>query len=129
MLKAKPLFKSFFGLIILLVLLLVNHWVFSIWFKLEYLDWYMKNGALIGIVTAAVSMIWGNMREYTGLISANPLNYIGSYLQLVGLPIFVFGTHMRSNKGNAQGTSAFDILVTTIFVIALCVVLGAWASC
>ena len=126
MLKAKPLFKSFFGLIILLVLLLVNHWVFSFWFKLEYLDWYMKNGALIGIVTAAVSMIWGNMREYTGLISANPLNYIGSYLQLVGLPIFVFGTHMRSNKGNAQGTSAFDILVTTIFVIALCVVLVIW---
>lgn len=124
--SASRLFKFLIGLIILLVLLLINQWGFSSWFDIGYFDWYLKNGALIGIATTAVSMVWGNMRQHTGLISTNPWDYLGSYLQLVGLPIFVFGTHLRSNEGKAKRDSTFDVLVTIIFVIVLCAILLLW---
>ena len=71
-------------------------------------------------------MVWGNMRQHTGLISSNPWNYIGSYLQLVGLPVFVLGTHLKGNKGKTRPGSIFDVLITIIFIFVLCVVLLMW---
>jgi predicted permease len=94
--------------------------------SLSYLDWYLENGAVIGIATAAVAMVWGDMRQHTGLISANPWQYIASYLQLVGLPIFVFGTHLKSSKSSTKRASLLDTLITIVLVLILSLILIIW---
>jgi len=124
--SAKRLIYSLVGLIILLILLFINQWIFNNWFNISYFDWYLQEGALIGAATAGVSMVWGDIREHTGLISANPWNYLGSYLQLVGLPIFVFGTHLKRNEGKTPPASIFDVFVTIIFGLFLCAILLIW---
>lgn len=117
---------SLLGLILLLALLFINQWIFNRWLSINYFEWYLQEGILIGVATAGVSMVWGDMREHTGLISANPWNYLGSYLQLAGLPIFVFGTHLKRNKGEAPSASIFDTFITMIFAIVLCAILLIW---
>jgi hypothetical protein len=124
--KLKRLLKFLWGLIILLLFIYVNQWVFKRWFQVGHFEWYLKNGALIGIATSVVSLVWGNMREHTGLISSNPWDYMGSYLQLVGLPIFVLGTHLKSDIGKAHRASLFDIGVSSLLFIVLCIVLLIW---
>ena len=107
------------GLVIVLMLAAFNHWLFTTWFGITYLDWYLKNGALIGLVTAGVALTWGDMNKHTGLISAHPLVYVGACLQLVGIPLLVMGTHLRSNPDNRKPRSLFDALVTVLLVLIL----------
>ena len=126
MTNAKQLLYAFAGLATLLALLFINHWGFSYWLNIHYFNWYLQNGTLIGIVTAFIAMVWDDMRQHTDLISIHPLAYIGAHLQLVGLPLFVFGSYMRSDKGEAPSNCVFDILVTIVFMLTLSTLLLGW---
>ncbi len=114
------------GLGILLALLAVDHWIFTTWFNTTHLKWYLANGALIGLVSSIASMAWGDMNKHTGLISSHPLDYVGSSLQLVGLPIYTLGTHLRSNQGRPEARTLFDLLLTIPFVLTLVGVVIIW---
>ncbi|HCA81863.1 MAG TPA: hypothetical protein DEP53_19195 [Bacteroidetes bacterium] len=114
------------GLIIVLALSVLNHWLLTKWFNVTYVDWYMKNGALVGLVTALVSLAWGDVNKHVGLISAHPLIYLGACLQLVGLPLFVMGTHMRKNKTESRTRPPFDSLVSIFLVTMLTSVMFVW---
>ena len=124
--KINQFYKSLLGLTILVLLVFASQLLFKLWIKADFFTWYLKNGAMIGIATTAVSLVWGNMRLHSGLISANPWEYIGSYLQLVGLPIYVFGTHLKSDTSKKRAISLFDMLVTVLFMIVLSIVLLLW---
>lgn len=122
----KRMLSSFVGVVILIVFVMLNQWVFSHWLKMNYFEWYLQGGVLIGIVTTAISMVWGDMRQHTGLIASNVWDYIGSSMQLVGLPVYVFGTHLRSADGNMKVHSVFDMLVGVMLIIILSIALFIW---
>lgn len=114
------------GLFILLVLAGVDHWLFATFFNTNHLQWYMNQGPLIGLVTAIVPMVWGDINKHTGLISAHPWDYFGSCLQLVGLPIYVLGTHLKSRKDRSERRFSFDLFITVFFVPILSMVILIW---
>ena len=110
------------GTFILLLLITLNWWVFDRWLDRNYWEWYMNTGKFIGVGLSVTSMVWGKMGEHPGLISKNPLTYMGSYLQLAGLPIFTLGTHLRG-KNDAD---AFDKLVTILMVFIVTASMGIY---
>ena len=124
--SAKDFLLPIAGLGILLMLAAFDHWLFTSQLNTTHLKWYMKNGALIGLVTAVVSLSWGDINKHTGLISAHPLTYLGACLQLVGVPVFVMGTHLRSNKDRPEPRSPLDALITVLLVLVLVVVIFVW---
>lgn len=116
------------GLAILIVLLAVDYWIFSTWLNTTYIQWYLANGSLIGLVTSMVSLAWGDdmVEEHTGLISPHPFDYIGSYLQLVGLPIYALSTHLRGNKVTSKPQVIFDSILAVPFFLILTGVMIIW---
>ena len=118
----------FAGLGILSALLIINHWIFMTWFNTMHLKWYLANGALIGLVSTIASLAWGDMNKHVGLISAHPFDYIGSCLQLVGLPVYTMGTHLVSAQGQPETRSLFDRLLTIPLVLMLFGALIIWLA-
>ncbi|NLX18577.1 MAG: hypothetical protein GXY53_04735 [Desulfobulbus sp.] len=116
----------FAGLGILLALLAIDHWIFSIWFSTTHLQWYGKNGALIGLVSSVTSLAWGDMNRHTGLISSHPLDYLGSCFQLIGLPIYALGTNLRGTGHEPAARSTFDTLMAIPFLFAVVAVMAIW---
>jgi hypothetical protein len=80
----------------------LNQWVLSQLFELNYIRWYVNAGPIIGLATAAFGAAWGGMDKNTGLVSANPFDYVGACLQVAGLPIIVFGVHISSMGSLAE---------------------------
>jgi hypothetical protein len=103
----------------------VNYWVFPRLFDSNYLRWYVSAGPFIGLATAAFGAAWGKLDNNTGLISAVPLHYIGACLQVVGLPVLVFGGHVRS-KNQPRGVGVWNVLFTLPLLVALVVAAVGW---
>ena len=82
----------------LLAVCFLDWWILGKLFGLDYIRWYVNAGPIIGLATAAFGAAWGGMDRNAGLVSAQPFNYVGACLQVVGLPILVFGTHLRSDS-------------------------------
>lgn len=114
------------GIATIVALLAIDGWVFTTWFNTTYFKWYLETGASIGLVSSIASMAWGDMEKNTGLISAHPLAYMGSCLQLVGLPIYTLGTHLRSNKGEPRAISIFDTILAILLLLVLVGVMLIW---
>lgn len=116
----------FAGLGILLASLAVDHWIFSTWLNTTHLQWYAANGALISFVSSTASLAWGDMNKHVGLISSHPLDYLGSCLQLIGLPVYALGTHLKSHNGQRETRSMFDMLLTVPFLLAVAGAMAIW---
>lgn len=115
----RHLLTFFAGLGILLGLSIINNWIFMTWFNTTYPKWYLANGALIGLVSSVASLAWGDLNKHAGLISAHPFGYMGACLQLVGLPIYTIGTHLKGPRNQPETISLFDQLVTILFMFIL----------
>jgi hypothetical protein len=118
---ARQLLSIPVGLLILLSLIIFDQWFFVNWFDTTYIEWYLANGALIGLVSSFVSMAWGNLDRHTGLISSHPLDYLGACAQFIGLPIYSLGTSLVGSRGNL-----FDRLVTGTLALALSAAFVVW---
>lgn len=124
--RSRYLLTLLLGLATLLAVLFINDRLFKYVFDTSYLSWYQSHGALIGLALSAFSLVWGDLRNHKGLISPHPWDYIGSCLQLVGLPIYILGTHLRSNNRAPQSVSAADLLAATVLIATLTLVLLIW---
>jgi hypothetical protein len=119
----KGLGAAFLGLVVLVVLFVFDQWLFSKWIGTSYWRWYLANGTLIGLITPIVFKAWGDLADkHTGLLSPNPLVYLASCLQVIGLPIYSLGTQLKHNRGKAY----FDYLLTLIWVPILLVSIFVW---
>jgi hypothetical protein len=114
------------GLAIVSGLVIVNQWAFRSWFETGYFRWYLANGTLIGFTTTIASLTWGDLNKHSGLISAHPLEYLGSCLQLVGLPLIALGGHLESNSGDSKARNPFDLLLTMPMVLILVIAMLIW---
>ena len=90
-----------------------------------YFRWYVNAGPFIGLATAAFGASWGKLDNQTGLISANPLDYVGACLQLVGLPVRVFGGHCLK-KNRLQPRSILDVLFLLPLLLAFLIAAFGW---
>jgi len=110
--------RSSFYFLIILVLIVLDQFIFSFFFKLSYFEWYLKNGSLISIGAALVTFAW-DVNKNAGLISANPRQYCGAYFQLIGAQLLAFGTSGKSNQHRqAEGESALLLLLDSLqFII------------
>jgi hypothetical protein len=109
------------GLVIIASLLALDNYLFQRWLGLSHWQWYLANGGLISAGLAIFSIAWGDLNKHTGLISAHPLDYLGSQLQLVGLPLVSFGAQFRSAPGDRYRPSLLDTLLSIPLVLLLIV--------
>src|SRR5205807_9487620 len=75
--------------------------------------------------TAAFCASWGKLDNQTGLVSANPLDYFGACLQLVGLPLRVFGGHCLK-KNQLRPLSILDFLFLLPLLLAFLIAAFGW---
>ncbi len=87
--------SAFIGLLIIAVLIAANDYIFRTWLNADYVHWYLRNGALINLGFAFVSLAWGDLNRVKDLVGAHPFRFIAASLFLVALPIQTFGTILR----------------------------------
>ena len=114
------------GMLIILIQIAFNWWVFQFLFNITYLDWYLKNGSLIGVASAFLALVWVNLNKLTGLISTHPLDYIDACRQLAGLPMIVIGTHLGKNRGERASISLFDMILSVPIVLIVMIGVIIW---
>ena len=124
-LSKQPWIKVVPWLIVLISICTINYLLFPVLFSTNYLRWYVSAGPFIGLATAAFAAAWGKLDNNIGLVSANPLLYIGSWLQVAGLPLQVFGGHIRP-KNLQSRASSLDLLFVLPLVVVFVVAVFAW---
>lgn len=114
------------GLGILVGLVLAGQWLIQALTETSLLNWYLQNGALIGLASSIGFLAWGDLNRHVGLISAHPVDYLGSCLQLIGMPITVMGVHLSGPREPIAGASPLDAALTTILALLLTALLLGW---
>ena len=106
----------------LLLLFLFDRWLFARFFHVPYWQWYLKNGSLIGLLSAIMLRIWGTAADkHPALISAHPLVYLSAWLQFIGLPVYALGTQIKSNRDKSLTRSVVDGILSRILIVAFLV--------
>lgn len=100
----------FFGLAALVGLVLVNELVFRTALDNDYPRWYLDNGAAIGLVFTLITLAWGDINRNRLLISANPLEYAGSWLALLTAPWLSLAAMIRPDRSEWKAKRKWDEL-------------------
>lgn len=110
--------QNWFYFLSILALIALDQFLFNIFFKLSYFEWYLKNGSLISLGAVLITFAW-DVNKNAGLISANPRQYSGAYFQLIGAQLLAFGTSGKSNqRRQAEGESQVLLLLDSLqFII------------
>lgn len=114
------------GLAPVVGLIVLNAWAFPRWLGTSYADWYLSNGALMNLLTSLLALSWGDMNKHVGLISAHPLHFVGSSLQLVGLTMLEIGTLVGGEAAGSRRRSPLDLVLTSVILAMIVVALIAW---
>jgi hypothetical protein len=69
-----------------LLLIVANQLTLSIVFETSYVGWYLRNGAIISLVFAFVTVGWGDLNRFPGLISADPIEQLATMSTIYVLP-------------------------------------------
>jgi hypothetical protein len=118
--------KNFGYLLLIIGLVAINELLFRWIGHISYIEWFIKNGSQIGIVGALVTLVW-DINKHTGLISASPSQYVGSYFQLLGMTYISLGRQMVSkNRQGDEKISFFDTLIVIIINFILAVMYFIW---
>lgn len=139
--------SAFVGLILIGAVIVADDFVFRTWLGTDYVRWYLKNGALINLVFAFVSLAWGDLNRVKDLVGAHPVRYISAAFYLIGLPITVFGKIIAAPERPAQPRpetrsdlaswskawrtaqrlmDTFDSLISSLIALGLVVAILAW---
>ena len=87
-----------FGLAALVGLVLLNELVFRASLDTDYPRWYLDNGAAIGFVFTLITLAWGDINRNRLLISASPLEYAASWLELLTAPWLSLAAMIRPDR-------------------------------
>lgn len=124
--------NAWFLFLVILALIALDQMIFTYLLKTSYFEWYFKNGAFIAAAFALVTLTW-DINKNTGLVSADPRNYVGSIEQLIGAQIFAFGAIQKRNKRKAQKEGLepillLDDLVFLVFALLLILANVFWLA-
>ena len=117
--------KGWFYFLLILGLIALNQFVFNYFLKVSYFEWYLANSSLIGAVTVLVTFVW-DVNKVKGLISVNPLDYLGSYMQLIGVQLYAFGTIGKSDQRKKNPIPLLDMMVYIPFSLLMILVFSLW---
>lgn len=99
--------------------LVATAWAAFGWFGSDYLMFWQRSGAVIGLGIAGAGWAWGSVDRHPGLISANPRIFAASALQLAGLPLIAFGGHLRTRTRVSTFDRAAILPAALIFAAAV----------
>lgn len=91
----------------------------------DYWAFWLKSGPVIGLATAAFGWAWGGLDRNPGLVSADPLDYAGAAAQVAGLPLIVFGGHMRRGSHD-RPVHARDTLLSLPLAVLFAIAILGW---
>jgi hypothetical protein len=115
-------------LILLLLLIsgcIANFFLFPKLAGTPYIDFYAKAGAGVSLGLLLLELTWKDIDKNTGITSRDPLVYLGSTLQLIGLPLIVLGVHLQ-RKFNSTRVSLLDLLFSLPFILLMLCGLVIW---
>lgn len=84
------------------ILIGLNWFLFRYFGNRNYFLWYLENGTVIGLATGLLSLFWA-LEKRAELISANPVEYFGTCLQVSGGFLFSLGTYYRPPEEKSAG--------------------------
>lgn len=79
-------------------MVLLNWFAFQAWLDTNYLRWYLDNGSVISLLFGLVTLAWGDLNKLTGLISADPFDYVAESMRLVGFPFIALAAMFESRR-------------------------------
>ncbi len=84
--------------IAILALLIGANWLAFRYFADEnYFIWYIKNGALIGVIVSFIALIWEGLSFRDDLLSAHPLYYLRGCFALLAAYYWSLAAHLEKN--------------------------------
>lgn len=102
----------------------------------NYFIWYLKNGALIGILVSFIGLIWEEADYRKELLSAHPGEYLHGCFALLAIFYWSVAIHLEKNpqsEGSASENDLtprfsfpFDRLISVIVVLVMGVFALAW---
>jgi hypothetical protein len=116
-------------------LLLFDWAVFRYVLGMDYVTWYLANGAIIAIGTAFVSKAWSSVEQLSlPLVSADPVSYFGGCAHAVAIHMFVFSAAVRSKKPTDSWWEAhldrvarpLDFLFEFVWILILAAIVVGW---
>lgn len=125
-----PNFRRRYDLVtlaVLVIVLAVNQVLCQALFGTDYVDWYLKYGALITFATSLITVTWEDINDNVGLISAHPLIYVGAVCWILGIPCYSLGTLMRGKFEGRRGDLILDKGIGLPYLIAITVLFFLWA--
>jgi len=70
---------------------------------ISYFAWYINNGATISLAIAFLALIWGKLEsEQRGLLSWNPVEFLGTCVVLVGIFLQMLGGALAPGRSSDQ---------------------------
>ena len=118
--------KGFGYLLVLVGLVTINETLFRLIGGISYVEWFIKNGSQIGVIGTLVTLVW-DLNKHTGLISASPSQYVGSYFQLLGMTYLSLGVQMApKNRRKGDRISFFDSIIVVLINLILAVLYFTW---
>lgn len=121
-----PVLSHLLGFAVLAGLIALDRWIFAVWLGGDYLGWYRANADRLSFTLALAALVWGDQMEaHTGLIGTSPLDQLGSYLQMLGMPLEALGTSVRP-RGAIARSSPLDVLLSVPLLVAFAAAVLAW---
>jgi hypothetical protein len=112
------------ALVLLGGLVVLSWWIFRAAGH-DYWTFWLKSGPVIGLATAAFGWAWGGLDRNPGLVSTDPLDYLGACLQVVGLPLDAFGGHL-DHENHERPVAVTDTLLVIPLALVFLVAVLAW---
>lgn len=112
-------------LVLLVAGCIANYFLFPKLIGVPYITFYAKAGAGVSLGMLLLELSWKDIDKNSGITSRDPLVYIGSTLQLIGLPLIVLGVHLQ-RKFNSNRISPLDLLFSLPFILLVLSGLVIW---
>jgi len=101
---------------IIVLALGVDYAVFRFVFGIDYVHWYVANGAKLALVLTVFSLAV-KLDDEKGLISAHPAQYVGAWFAFFGQGSLWLSALVRSDSGTGS-VPFWDSLVAALFSLA-----------
>lgn len=109
-----------FGLFIMLQIFVCR----TVW-NVDYLLWYLRNGAQISWVAAILGLFWGDVNKHVQLISARPLEYLRAYVLMLAGVFSSWGSIFGKRNPTAQAKVTSYALLDTSFSLLIAFIFTA----
>ena len=113
------------GWIIIAGLLAANFYLLSHFLNLNYIKWFIKQGAFISIITGLVYIFREKETYDTGLISNHPFEFLGAQLQVLGMLFLALGDALKGSH-ITNFNQLVDSIITQLILIPLAIILICW---